>query len=57
MAERFPAVVPQAMTADQRAIHDEICRGPRGAISGPFEVLLHAPRLEQRLHRVGEYLR
>lgn len=57
MNERFPAIAPEAMSPSQKAVNDEICAGPRGALIGPFKVLLHAPELERRLHRIGEYLR
>ena len=57
MSERFPAVAPEQMTPRQRSVHDEICAGPRGSLIGPFNVLLHAPELESRVHRIGEYLR
>lgn len=57
MSERFPAIPPEAMTPRQRAVYDEICAGPRGSLIGPFQVLLHAPELESRVHRIGEYLR
>lgn len=57
MHERFPDIAPEAMSPAQKAVSDEICAGPRGSLIGPFKVLLHAPELEQRLHRIGEYLR
>lgn len=57
MTERFPPILPEAMTPAQKAVSQEICAGPRGALIGPFQVLLHAPALESRIHRIGEYLR
>ncbi|WP_439590261.1 carboxymuconolactone decarboxylase family protein [Hydrogenophaga sp.] len=57
MTERFPTIPLEAMTPQQRAVNDEICAGPRGSLIGPFKVLLHAPELESRIHRIGEYLR
>lgn len=54
---RFPDIPLQAMSPLQRQVNDEICSGPRGALIGPFRVLMHAPKLEQRLHKVGEYIR
>jgi 4-carboxymuconolactone decarboxylase len=57
VTERFPAIAAAAMTPAQQAVQQEICAGPRGALIGPFEVLLHAPELECRIHRIGEYLR
>lgn len=57
MNERFPYIPDERMTPLQKAVRDEICAGPRGALVGPFATLLHAPALEQRVHRLGEYLR
>lgn len=57
MNERFPLIAAEAMTPAQKAVNDEICAGPRGSLIGPFQVLLHAPHLERRIHRIGEYLR
>jgi 4-carboxymuconolactone decarboxylase len=57
VTDRFPAIPAGEMTPAQRSVQQEICDGPRGALIGPFQVLLHAPELERRIHRIGEYLR
>ena len=54
---RFPAVDPGDMTPAQRQFWQDITSGPRGAISGPFLPLMHAPDLARRVEKLGEYLR
>ena len=46
-----------AMTEDQRRVHDEISAGPRGGVRGPLRLLLHSPRVAQRVQALGEALR
>src|SRR5690242_3113630 len=55
--ERFAALVPEAMTPEQRRVADAIASGPRGDIRGPFKALLRSPELADRVQRVGEYIR
>jgi 4-carboxymuconolactone decarboxylase len=45
------------MTAEQRAVHDEIVGGVRGRLVGPLRAVIHSPDLARRWSRLGEYLR
>ncbi|MGE5337786.1 MAG: carboxymuconolactone decarboxylase family protein [Gemmatimonadota bacterium] len=57
MSDRLPPLAPEQWSAEQRAIAEEIIRGPRGALLAPFVPLLRSPELLQHAHRMGEYLR
>ncbi len=57
MTDRLPPLPPEQWTAEQRAVAEEIIRGPRGALLAPFVPLLRSPELLQHAHRMGEYLR
>jgi 4-carboxymuconolactone decarboxylase len=53
----MPAIADADMTAEQKAVMDEIAAGPRGRIGGPFIPLMRSPELMNRVQKVGEYLR
>jgi 4-carboxymuconolactone decarboxylase len=55
--DRMPPIPYDKMTDLQKKYVDEIRKGPRGAISGPFNPLLRSPELMDRTQRIGEYLR
>jgi 4-carboxymuconolactone decarboxylase len=55
--ERLPPIEPEAMTAEQAAAARAISAGPRGAVRGPFAVLLRSPELMDRVQRLGERIR
>jgi 4-carboxymuconolactone decarboxylase len=55
--ERFAALAPEAMTAEQRRVAEAIASGPRGSIRGPFKALLRSPELADRVQKLGEYIR
>ena len=55
--DRLPPIPPDQLTADQRAVVDEMLAGPRGALIGPFVATLRSPELTRRLQRLGEYIR
>jgi len=57
MAQRFPKLTPDQMTAAQREVAAEIAAGPRGEVRGPFIALLHNPELAGKLQKLGEHLR
>ena len=57
MAQRFPKLTPEGMTAAQREVAAEITAGPRGEVRGPFIALLHNPELARHVQRLGEHLR
>ncbi|MGQ7793935.1 carboxymuconolactone decarboxylase family protein [Faunimonas sp. B44] len=54
---RIPAVDPDRLTAAQQAVHDRIAGGERGAVRGPFQVLLHSPEAADVVQEAGRYLR
>ena len=45
------------MTDVQKKVVADIVAGPRGSFVGPFVPLLRSPELEDRVQKVGEYLR
>lgn len=55
--DRFPAIPAEKMTDVQKKIVADIVSGPRGTFVGPFVPLLRSPELEDRIQKVGEYLR
>jgi 4-carboxymuconolactone decarboxylase len=55
--DRFPAMPADKMTDVQKKVVADIVSGPRGHFVGPFVPLLRSPELENRLQKVGEYLR
>jgi 4-carboxymuconolactone decarboxylase len=56
-AERMSSLDPEKMTEAQKSAAAEVASGPRGAVRGPFNVLLRSPELMSPLQKVGEYLR
>lgn len=57
MTPRFKKLVPEEMTAAQRAVYEAIAGGPRGGVRGPFNALLRSPVLADRAQKLGEHLR
>ena len=55
--DRMPAIPLEKMTDLQKKYAEEIIKGPRGALYGPFVPLIRSPELMDRAQRVGEYLR
>lgn len=55
--ERLKPIPPQDWSAAQRAAAEDIIKGPRGALYGPFVPLLRSPELMGYAQRLGEYLR
>ena len=62
---RLAALVPDGLSAVQRALYDAILGGPRGPgftgedghLVGPFNAMLHNPAIGSPLARLGEALR
>ena len=54
---RFPELPTDRMTEAQKRVAEAIVSGPRGAVRGPFAVLLRSPELADRVQKVGEHLR
>lgn len=53
---RIPSPSRDALTPEGQAVYDDIARS-RGALRGPYGVLLHHPALAERVARLGEQLR
>lgn len=51
----FPT--PETMNADQRAVYDDIIKGPRARLVGPLRAALHNPNLADRWQKMGALLR
>jgi 4-carboxymuconolactone decarboxylase len=56
-AARMAEIAPDTMTEAQKQAATELASGPRGRVSGPFNVLLRSPELMSPVQKVGEYLR
>lgn len=54
---RLPDLDETALTAEQRAVHDRIKAGPRGAVVGPLRVWLASPALAERAQELGAFCR
>jgi 4-carboxymuconolactone decarboxylase len=57
VAERMPPLDADELDQSQVAAMRSITSGPRGALVGPFTVLLRTPALMERVQQVGAYLR
>jgi 4-carboxymuconolactone decarboxylase len=55
--DRMPPIPFEQMTDLQKTHAEEIIKGPRGALYGPFIPLIRSPELMDRAQRMGEYLR
>jgi len=55
--DRMPAIPFDKMNDLQKKYAEEIIKGPRGALYGPFIPLIRSPELMDRSQRIGEYLR
>lgn len=54
---RFAPLELDTMTAEQRAVAQDLIDGPRGGIRGPFHALLRNPRLAERVRALGDSIR
>jgi 4-carboxymuconolactone decarboxylase len=45
------------MTAEQRAVYQEIASGPHARVVGPFLAWVHVPELARRARNLSEYIR
>jgi 4-carboxymuconolactone decarboxylase len=55
--ERFKPLAPEEMTPAQKHMVESIQAGPRGAVRGPFKLLLRSPELGELLQQVGAHIR
>jgi 4-carboxymuconolactone decarboxylase len=56
-ADRMPPLATGDLSEKQRRVAEELAKGPRGGVKGPFVPLLRSPDLVERLGKLGEYLR
>lgn len=56
-AARIDLPTPERMNPAQRAVHDRVVAGPRGAFVGPLRAVIHNPDLAARWSALGEKLR
>ena len=54
---RLSPVDPATFTAAQQEIFDRMTSGPRGALTGPFPIVLRSPELTTRIEKFGDYVR
>ena len=54
---RLPDLPREAMTDEQRRIHDEIVAGPRGRVQGPLKIWLNSPDFADAAQKLGTYMR
>lgn len=54
---RLPLIELAQMTNDQRRVADELTKGPRKGVVGPFVPLLYAPQLLEVVEPLGSELR
>jgi 4-carboxymuconolactone decarboxylase len=54
---RLQPIPKEAMTEDQRRVHDAIAAGPRGSVRGPLAMWLHRPKLAECAQALGQYCR
>jgi 4-carboxymuconolactone decarboxylase len=57
MTARLTPLTPDTLSPAQRAVHDRIASGTRGAVYGPFAVLLHSAELASRVEQLGLFIR
>jgi 4-carboxymuconolactone decarboxylase len=53
---RFEPLNPENMTAEQKAVSDDLIKS-RGGVRGPFPVMLHNPGLAAAAEKLGGYAR
>lgn len=54
---RLPPLDPDALSPEQRRIHDAIAAGPRGKVQGPLAVWLTSPELADKAQQLGAFCR
>lgn len=54
---RLPKLSYEDLTPEQKAVWDEVVRGPRGKMHGPFFIWLHSAELLSRGEKLGLYAR
>ena len=54
---RFKPLKYDEMTPAQKTMVEHLLAGPRGGVTGPFNVLLRSPEMGNLAQNLGEYLR
>lgn len=54
---RFKPLSYEVMTPEQKAMTDDVLRGERGSMNGPYNVLLRSPEMGDLAQKYGAYLR
>ncbi|HUB97568.1 MAG TPA: carboxymuconolactone decarboxylase family protein [Stellaceae bacterium] len=54
---RFPELKPEQYDAAQKRLADELTRGPRGSVHGPYVPLIYSPALADRMRHLGDFIR
>ena len=55
--DRLPAISPDQYSIEQRAAAAEFEAARKGPVFGPFEPLMHSPKLMSQTRALGDYLR
>lgn len=56
-ADRIGFPGPDEMSADQRAVYDDVVGGRRGRMVGPLRAVIHSPELADKWQKLGELVR
>jgi 4-carboxymuconolactone decarboxylase len=54
---RYKDKTRDQLSPAQRQVYDDIVKGPRGSVRGPFVPLLGSPHLADHVQKLGAYLR
>jgi hypothetical protein len=54
---RFQPLVYEQMTFEQKAMTNDVLKGERGSMNGPYNVLLRSPEMGDLAQKYGAYLR
>ncbi len=54
---RFQPLVYEQMTTEQKKMTDDVLKGERGSMNGPYNVLLRSPEMGDLAQKYGAYLR
>jgi 4-carboxymuconolactone decarboxylase len=55
--DRFRPLTASELTPEQKTLVDHLLSSPRGALNGPFNVLLRSPEMGDLAQNLGSYLR
>ncbi|HXQ50033.1 MAG TPA: hypothetical protein VN802_02975 [Stellaceae bacterium] len=54
---RFRPLAAADWTPEQQRLAAVLTAGPRGAVRGPYEPLIHSPELAERMRHLGDFIR